>query len=48
MIAGMQRENEQPIAQLAGAVVRITDNLDRLVTIVESHQRRLDDIQGVN
>lgn len=39
IIAGMQRANEQRIAQLM-------DVMNRLVRIVESHEHRLDDLEG--
>jgi len=46
IIAGMQRENEKRFEETDRRISKAVDLIANLTNIVESHQRRLDDLES--
>jgi hypothetical protein len=46
IIAGMQRENEARHAKNEKLLAEVIDSIHSLARIAESHERRLDDLEG--
>ncbi|MFN0171568.1 MAG: hypothetical protein ACKV22_34560 [Bryobacteraceae bacterium] len=46
IVAGMQRRNEEAITRLESMVERVVGAVEGLVQIAQSHERRLDHLEG--
>ena len=46
VLAGMQRQNEKLFARNEERMGQLMDAVNRIVRVLESHERRLEDLEG--